>query len=993
MSGHAFAWRPEAAISGCHVLIAALYDKLNFGEEGLAGLCVTQVPFLAVPPPGLVKGLAFRGVHVRSKTIIFPRVPLPVWLRARSVSAWSVARSPRQAQAGGEAEADADLCRAESSVVARFGLSLAAAAARAHAMDGAQNHSPFFPDEPPVQQQRRPRAYHIAAVGPNFNRIQYAVECRVALVFNRSDAEPLRLRLDALVADESQAGPPSIELYLYGRWRAACLPHLSRGVLVRVECANVSDAVDQEMHSHQLNMLDPCLPPTRAAITQIWCLAPGSGEVRHVAYADLPVAGTRPEMRVTFAGAAAPARGVSAAVPRLDDTAAHFPSGRAPGGRKKISVLGAGQNAALRRKGADSKDGEYVPSIASVWNDVTADRASNLGRKINVYGVIVEARAPCITRGPDVRSEVIIADHSSPGSAGAAFRTMALHRFERRPGDAIPFRAVGDVIRAHRVQIAVHDDHKAKTRLIQGSAKYFSTFLLWAGDTDSDEPIAVLDPVVIPSNEARAASKPIKHTVTPADLVRVNELRAWGAAFLRASTAVDRPFLKTVPEALARFRAQGSSSSEPFDLICCFEGQPRGAVGVRFYVSDGTASSSPAVPIRDFVEVLGCDVAKVSSGDSVPFEQFAPSWSVRPDAIPMWLLIRDAYCTHSPTGSNKPVFSLMVSSRTSTLIWLRANSPEVRFLKKMKATGVRSGAPEPRQLQPPVQVDGSSLGYVPKNRPQIVMPSASQLDQELAQVRTEVGEAPSDEGRHAVNERLSKNASRVSAPALLDGSSPGAVVEDVSRSVADGATASNAMKSCDDAPKGLPPHVEVVVSRHGNEEKPVTPIMSLRTRMLELGTHPVSYRLKGRICCWKAPLDLHYSCRPWCSSCRAFLTESPDGIYCRQCGSGFASYQDPKLSWAFDVQFVLEDDERGRVDLWVSGDEARVFFGDLEPANLRSPASGLLQQRLLSCTTALLRPENRLDCCVRPFTYVDESDIVQVACSVFATTLKPSLLT
>lgn len=853
-------------------------------------------------------------------------------------------------------------------------------------MVGSQNNSPFFPNEPPILQQRRPRAYHIAAVGPNFNRIQYAVECRVALVFNHSPAEPLRLRLDALVADESQAGPPSIELYLYGRWRTACLPYLARDVLVRVECANVGHAVDQEMHSHQLNLSDPCLPASRAAITQIWCLDTGDGVVRNVSYANLPEAGIRPDMRVTFSGTDAPAQGVSAAMPRLNE-ACHLQPGRALGGRKKISVLGGAKSTAGGKKRADAKNGEYVPSIASVWDDVDADRWSNLGRKINVYGVVVEARAPCITRGPDVRSEVIIADHSSPGSGGAAFRTMALHRFEKRPRDAIPFRAVGDVIRAHRVQVAVHDDNRAKTRMIQGSAKYFSTFLLWAGDSDAADPIASLDPVPMASG-SRVTSVPIKHTVTPADLVRVNELRAWGAAFLRASTAVDRPFLKTVPEVLEKFRAHGGSASEPFDLICCCEGQPKDAIGVRFYASDGTTGTSAAVPSPDWLEVLGCDVAKVDYVDTVPFEQFAPSWILRPETIPMWVLIRDAYCTPSPTGSSRPVISLIAAQRTSTLIWLRPDSPEVRFVTRMRATGFRSGAPEPRQVPPATQLDGPSSGYVPKNRPQIVAPSASQVGRELARVSDE---APAVSNREQGVASHVQNSNKDSSASVADPSSgnlSGALSKRTANTVGNGEPSPKIPNASDDPIMSAPSCDQVVISRHGNEEKPVTSIMWLRRRTLELGTHPVSYRLKGRICAWKAPQDLHYCCKPWCSSCHAFLIESRDGISCPQCGANFGSCQDPKLSWAYDVQLVLEDEERARMDLWISGDEARLFFGDIEPGNLRTHASGFLQKRLMSFTSALLKPKNLFDCSVRPFTYVDEKDVVQVACVLFATTLK-----
>jgi hypothetical protein len=883
-------------------------------------------------------------------------------------------------------------------------------------MASSSGASRFFPGESAAAQAKRPRVFHIAAIGPNFNRILYAVECRVALVFHHSNAEPVKFRLDPLTADESQAGPASIELFLHGRWRAACLAHLARDVLLRVECAYVTTAKDQELHTHQLELLDPFPGGENAANVSLLCLVPESGDVLRISYANIEkglqstlpaqmrppsgnasaatlidpaiLRGNRPTARNVISPAGANAWSVSVTTPasltgkrsgvpiptppvslpiatheHIDSAApGRSPSGRGRG-KKKFSVLASGSSSSR------SNAGGYVPSIASIWNDVDADRAGNLGRKINVYGVVIEARSPCITRGPDLRSEVIIADQSSPStsSTGGAFRTLALHRFEALPVDAIPFRAVGDVIRAHRVHIAVHDNQKARTRMIQGSGKFYSTYLLWAGDSDSPNPVATLNPVRTNSSSARPTA--VEHIVDEMDLLRVNELRAWGAAFLRASTAVDRPFLKTVPEVLTMFA--DTSLRQPFDLICCFEGQPSGATGVRFMVSDGISHGTNPVPSSQLVEVLGSDVAK-AVGDGVPFEEFAPSWNLRPDAIPMWVLIRDAYCTLSPTGSQVPVIRLLAGERTSTLIWLRSDSPEVRFVKRGRvlpangSSGKRLATSAARGVNSlpcnavvlsnrEASAPGvGSNGLQPRNRPQIVVPSLSQIDRELEGTAQEATEIPD----------------------LQQSVSP----EPVLRNDGDLVLSDPRASASEDKP---------VISKNANDDKPCTLIGVLRQKTLEVGSNSTSYRVRGRVCAWKYPLDLHYACKPWCNSCRAFLDEANRGFICPGCKYVFGSYQDTRLEWAFTVQLVLEDELGEKIDMWVSGPEASLFFQGAEPGNLRSPASGLTQNHLNSYARTLLNPRSAVDCSVRPYTFTDDRGVVQVACAVFATALEP----
>jgi hypothetical protein len=872
-----------------------------------------------------------------------------------------------------------------------------------------------------------PRVYHIAAVGPNFNRIPYAVECRVALVFAGhagTSEEAARVRLDPLVADESQAGPASIELVLHGRWRTACLPRMSRNVVVRVECASVSDAADPELHSHQLEMLDPMQNSGAAARARMYCCGPGAGPVHVVSYAtlnsgmitvpdrgaDLPrvphgvprATGRARPPSSNLGGYApalidpavcSPAAGPSTGLPRArgggagpaDDGVgvppglhAAPPLAQAGPSDLPIQVYGptstVGRPTARRARPkqrasvlapptparASPKAHEYVPSIAHVWDQVEANRASVTGQKINVYGVVIEARGPCITRGPDLRSEVVIADMSSPSSSSdvGTFRTLALHRFEALPQDAIPFRAVGDVMRAHRVHVGVYDDHKAGTRMVQAAGKFYSTYVLWAGDSDSPDPIATVEPVRTGGSAARPLH--VAHTVDQADLARVTELRAWGAAWLKASVAVDRPYMRSLPE-VRKLYAE-NDLRQPFDLICCFEGQPAGATGVRFIVSGGVGSSDEhaASTVGHTMEVLGSDVAR-TVGDAVPFELFAPSWTLRPDHVPMWLLIRDAYCSMSPTGSGVLVFRLIAAEKTSTMLWLRSEAPEVRLLKQGRR---QAGNAPVAPLPPPgagVHGMGSGTGtgatLQPRSRPQIIMPSLSQVESHL---------------QHA-------------AQAADKGHAPNFAVSEDQRDLAEAALLEAEMRI-------RLRHGRPVISTHANEDKPVTLLAVVRQKTLEQGTSAPSFRVKSRICAWKSPtrMDMQDACKPWCPSCSLFVDERPSGFVCEKCAAQFSSVHDARLGWAFDVQLVLEDEQGTRMDMWVSGQEGSVFFNEATPRNLKSPAGAPSLKALQLYETALLKPQHVVDCSVKSYTTVDSHGIISVACKVFATALLPS---
>lgn len=767
-----------------------------------------------------------------------------------------------------------------------------------------QAKSLFFPG-----QDKEAALYHIGAISPNLNRKHYAVECMVALIFvdpsqsQRQKAEPCRIRLDPLIPDESQVGPPSIELVLHGRWKTA-LKAVRRQFLMRVESATVTPAQHTDVHPHQLELQDPILNGEVASRVCVYvstgCEACPAMEVSTVSYNQL-------------------ARGLMPLVPVSPEGPCLSPVEQ------------------LDRKYS------YVPSIQHLWNLAEHNQLRS-EIQYNIYGVVLEARAPCITKGPDLRSEVVIVDQSSwDGTVDISDpRSLVLHRFERLPQDAVPFRAVGDIIRAHRVHVTAYHDTRTGNRTLQGAAKFYSTYVLWAREESNFSPIAVSDPV----RNSRTKQRPqnIEHTITQDDERRVAQLREWSTRFFGSVAPSVRPFVKTVQSACWSYLS--STLRQPFDIICYFEGIPLSSDRMRFFVSDGPDGNSTR--IRFLVE--GCAVPR-ESDEPVAFDFFAPSWRLRTEGCPAWLLIRDAYVRQGP-GSDF-VFVLMAGEKTSTLLWLHERNPEVRALSLFVNRPGQCSALESR---------------VENSLPQIArLPVASEAELCASSSLLDLISRPP--GDTSSSRRANENVLELlSASKARSGEEvPGHASDELNKSAC-----------ANEYPRQLS-----IITANANERTERRDFNFVRAKALALGDGAPPFRVLARVRKCSYPKDLSRVYQLWCEQCCEYFPEGAleRSLRCAKC--------DGALCWSCKLQLLLEDERGTFMYAWFCGAEGNRFFRAVVPSEFARDDIEASTVSLRRCISTLFTPSNWLDCSIKPYVYISRDGIPTVECKVFATVLKP----
>lgn len=788
--------------------------------------------------------------------------------------------------------------------------------------------------------------FHLASVGLNFNTIRYAIECKVGLVFHADASTPparLRLRLDPLVPDETQAGASAIELVLHGRW-VEHLSRLARNAIIRVEGAHVTTAADADINTCEIELRDDAAARLRVCV--FYAPPPGTHDGGDGIFKALL------GRSLVQCDALVPASIAPFLPPRVSKK--KKASGGRVRGRKHV----------------------YEESIAQFHAKFEENVALVAKKEVNLYGVIIEARAPSFTKGTCLRSEVVIADMSSAFVKGGVqnFRTLVLHRFEADPAHALPYRAVGDVIRAHRVQVSVYTNHQRGTSNLQIAGKLYSTYCLWAGDSNSSFPIATVDPV------RSKSAKPPEHTIVESDIKIVNELRQWGKAYLKASTAVPRQYLHTVPT-LRRAVVDGSFAN-PIDLVCCYEGQPAGAVGTLFTISDGFPLPTDGLSFGNTLTVRGVDAQKVPAQTPVPFERFSLPWKLKPDVVPTWLLIRDARYELRSNGVWEII--LKVSDKACTLLWLPPDAAEVRLAKERGASNTATASVSGSGKKAAASSSGVATPgprHTQGTRLHIVQPSFSQLEAKMDEVvNGERGDAPSP--------------TRIRAPGAAITASTSGVGKDLSSnraaSTQQGIQLTPAKRNRTTAilteavsPKDTPHAKDTsqfnCVTRNANADQVAVKLSAVRQAALGMPHDKVSaFRVQCRICGLKSPRDLTFSCRPWCRSCSSFWKDATSR--CDRCESSEA--------WAFDIAVILVDADGCMMDAWISGSEGLAFFADVEPMDFRLSSSAESLERLHACLSRMLDLKSLVDCSVQPYSYIDPSSgQARVSCKVFATTL------
>lgn len=502
---------------------------------------------------------------------------------------------------------------------------------------------------------------HIGAVTRILNHSTYAVRGKVAFVFRDEDQNLRAVRLNSLHLPASpDASATAIDVVLHGRWQRACAS-VRKDNLLQIECAVVKTSRDLEVNSFQLELKDPIPSSQMGTPPKLYILSADMQPMSSVTYTTLS----------------------DGMVRSVAPQASSAPRSRSA----RVSI------------GESSRQYSYTP-IAELWARTEGSRTvPSRGEKLNVYGVVIDCRAPCTTRGPDLRCEVVVADESS--LLTGELKTMVIFCFEKKPSDCIPFRSTGDIIRAHRIHVGRYNDSNTGVSTVQGVGRFYSTFLLWSHEGTDFLPIASRDPVEVPSTGSSSTLN-VTHVVTSQDRDKITLLRNWANSYLFRKHKVHRPYMRTVLE-VTQAPPNADFLTRSFDLLCCVEGEaPLQLVegNLKFIVSDGLFA--PQDGGRRMRVESENSLDQLEHEPSSQFVDYCPSWEGKPHGASSWLLIRDV--TIRTEGSNR-VAVLSVNRRTSTIVWHPPNSPEVRTMKE-KFRGARSTnhSSTPDVLQPPMEV-------------------------------------------------------------------------------------------------------------------------------------------------------------------------------------------------------------------------------------------------------------------------------------------------
>lgn len=122
--------------------------------------------------------------------------------------------------------------------------------------------------------------------------------------------------------------------------------------------------------------------------------------------------------------------------------------------------------------------------------------STSKGDMVNLYSVIIDCRSPCRTNRTKFRREVVIAEEScvQESDSTTTLKTMAIYCEEDNPSKSVPFRCVGDIIRAHRIHLGSQDRDRFSIDGVFVESRCYSTVLLWANEGNDFFPKAPKDP-------------------------------------------------------------------------------------------------------------------------------------------------------------------------------------------------------------------------------------------------------------------------------------------------------------------------------------------------------------------------------------------------------------------------------------------------------------------------------------------------------------------
>lgn len=658
-----------------------------------------------------------------------------------------------------------------------------------------------------------------------------------------------------------------------------------------------------------------------------------------------------------------------------------------------------------------------VPEIANASNSL-------IGSKVNVFGVVVDARPACLTRGPDLKWNISVVDERSLCTGFASddpnmFTTLQVFCFESIAAHGIPFCGVGDVLRAHRLVITEWYDLDTGRGHIAAKASFFSTIVLWSFDSD-ETPTAVKAPFD-PHNVA-VVDTVYEPSLDESDYTRLRQLRAWARdALLPHQERRFFPQHISVRDIIAVPPAE-LLTGVPADLLCRIESDTTDGDNtlVRFVASDGGQA-------RLHIEsIVSGEHAQRFHGLS--FLDCCPSWRLRP-TLPAWALLKDVSFV---VRGERIVGVLSMQRKTSVVLFLPECARDVQEAKRevlqKSATRVPLGLASVAWHATYRSPVGKSSGQHPYGgrttctngayatsvaaaitaaRPSAAVRSATGSAKNCADTTNSTTATALHSTRRpspdvcemeAVTPEHTRRRTGTAAEQCMEGAEKAddsavrieqAMAERVVEKRLGDDPAPKRRRTSDEAiyralGAGTRASDERVICTHEELSRPVSTVAKARTCR---GAVRLLVRARGMA----SPTDLRFACRPWCARCTRFLRAADDarnGMVCGGCGKASGADVDvlSSVDWAYALQLVVEDEHSNCIALWIEGDEAARFFGGGAAAtNLATDDAA--RARIRRIVAAMVSGSSRLDCLALPFVWEDFDGARHEACKLFGTRL------
>lgn len=680
---------------------------------------------------------------------------------------------------------------------------------------------------------------------------------------------------------------------------------------------------------------------------------------------------------------------------------------------------------------------------------VTYNKLSDLehaekGTRVNVYGVIVDCRALCTTRGTDFRNELLIIDDTSlPSSPNGVLKKMIVYSFENELKQALPFRAFGDIVRIHRAFIDIFTKSASHRRTSDGGTHSvdetgivsrqlkvgpFSNCLLWQHDSDSFQCIASREVGQCRNNHEST------HFITAEDRLRIRQLRYFTRAKLlpwKLETTRSK-YLINVSQAItiAKEIADQGGEKKCADLFARVDDEildPAVTEGnLHLIVSDGTLKL-PGDNQHDGVDNPGniedqtslnqqkMIVRGIVSDDqrqalpTTSFVDLIPCWSHRPK-VPYYVFFKDVTLVCSETN---PFAVLSFGRFTSTIIIQDKLGPLFRYFKNLaekesEENEPLNGQPINGNIHEPItlnhvdvrasssgNVAGASHGYggiqgddathnpAPKSPDAAVnhVSVSIQANTHCAVQRPQE-QTPQHEESQSVLPRKRGHSTENGHPG--DSSNEEATRQSSPRRQVNESQLRRLNRSGEDI---------TIVSQVSTDMQSlsVVTLVDVKNEVRERGVTAVRrLNVRGHTCMW--PVSVSHACRPICPTCKGLVRINDDGAQaqlvavCTRCAQRFDDgLRDKALTWTYTIKLMVKDFDGSMMELWIEGDEADRFFNNLPATYLVNDVQRRV--RVSRLIELILSSGNWLDCCVIAYRYLDKHCIYQVAAKLTSTKL------